>query len=142
MFDYLINFVKLQLYFKNINMQPSKVNLINSLILIVMPLWAYLTYESSDPNSSQSVTALIPMFLGIVLLFCTNGIKNENKIIAHIAVFLTLLALLGLFKPLTSAISDSRGLSIFRVSLMLITCIFSMITFVRSFIAARKKIDK
>ncbi|MFL2569571.1 MAG: hypothetical protein ACJ0QH_02565 [Flavobacteriales bacterium] len=123
-------------------MQPSKVNLINSLILIVMPLWAYLTYESSDPNSSQSVTALIPMFLGIVLLFCTNGIKNENKIIAHIAVFLTLLALLGLFKPLTSAISDSRGLSIFRVSLMLITCIFSMITFVRSFIAARKKIDK
>ena len=139
MFDYLINFVKLQLYFKNINMQPSKVNLINSLILIVMPLWAYLTYESSDPNSSQSVTALIPMFLGIVLLFCTNGIKNENKIIAHIAVFLTLLALLGLFKPLTSAISDSRGLSVFRVSLMLITCIISMIAFVRSFIAARKK---
>ena len=78
MFDYLINFVKLQLYFKKINMQPSKVNLINSLILIVMPLWAYLTYESSDPNSTQSITALIPMFLGIILLFCTNGIKNQN----------------------------------------------------------------
>ena len=120
-------------------MQPSKVNLINSLILIVMPLWAYLTYESSDPNSTQSITALIPMFLGIVLLFCTNGIKNQNKIIAHIAVFITLLALVGLFKPLTSAISDSRGLSVFRVTLMLITCIFSMISFVRSFIAARKK---
>ena len=139
MFDYLINFVKLQLYFKNINMQPSKVNLINSLILIVMPLWAYLTYESIDPNSTQSITALIPMFLGIVLLFCTNGIKNQNNIIAHIAVFITLLALVGLFKPLASAISDSRGLSVFRVSLMLITCIFSMIAFVRSFIAARKK---
>ena len=123
-------------------MQPSKVNLINSLILIVMPLWAYLTYESTDPNSTQSITALIPMFLGIVLLFCTNGIKNQNKIIAHIAVFITLLALVGLFKPLTSAISDSRGLSVFRVTLMLITCIFSMISFVRSFIAARKKIDK
>ena len=123
-------------------MQPSKVNLINSLILIVMPLWAYLTYESTDPNSTQSITALIPMFLGIVLLFCTNGIKNQNKIIAHIAVFITLLALVGLFKPLASAISDSRGLSVFRVSLMLITCIFSMIAFVRSFIAARKKIDK
>ena len=139
MSDYLINFVKLQLYFKKINMQPSKVNLINSLILIVMPLWAYLTYESSDPHSTQSITALIPMFLGIILLFCTNGIKNQNKIIAHIAVFITLLALVGLFKPLASAISDSRGLSVFRVSLMLITCIFSMIAFVRSFIAARKK---
>ena len=138
MLDYLINFVKLQLYFKNINMQPSKVNLINSFILIVMPIWAYLTYESIDPNSTQSITALIPMFLGIVLLFCTNGIKNQNKIIAHIAVFITLLALVGLFKPLASAISDSRGLSVFRISLMLITCIFSMIAFVRSFIAARK----
>ena len=123
-------------------MQPSKVNLINSFILILMPLWAYLTYESTDPNSTQSITALIPMFIGTVLLFCTNGIKNQNKIVAHIAVFLTLLALVGLFKPLTSAISDSRGLSVFRVSLMLITCIFSMIAFVRSFIAARKKIDK
>ena len=142
MFDYLINFVKLQLYFKKINMQPSKANLINSLILIVMPLWAYLSYESSNTNSTQSITALIPMFIGTVLLFCTNGIKNQNKIVAHIAVFLTLLALVGLFKPLTSAISDSRGLSVFRVSLMLITCIFSMISFVRSFIAARKKIDK
>tara|TARA_B100000524_G_scaffold139149_1_gene69749 strand:- start:697 stop:1068 length:372 start_codon:yes stop_codon:yes gene_type:complete len=123
-------------------MQPSKANLINSLILIVMPLWAYLSYESSNTNSTQSITALIPMFIGTVLLFCTNGIKNQNKIVAHIAVFLTLLALVGLFKPLTSAISDSRGLSVFRVTLMLITCIFSMISFVRSFIAARKKIDK
>ena len=123
-------------------MQPSKANLINSLILIVMPLWAYLSYESSNTNSTQSITALIPMFIWTVLLFCTNGIKNQNKIVAHIAVFLTLLALVGLFKPLTSAISDSRGLSVFRVTLMLITCIFSMISFVRSFIAARKKIDK
>lgn len=123
-------------------MQPSKANLINSLILIVMPLWAYLSYESTNTNSTQSITALIPMFIGTVLLFCTNGIKNQNKIIAHIAVFLTLLALVGLFKPLTSAISDSRGLSVFRVALMLITCIFSMISFVRSFITARKKIVK
>ena len=46
--------------------------------------------------------------------------------------------LVGLFKPLTSAISESRVLSTFRVSLMLIACIFSMITFVKSFIAARK----
>ena len=134
-------------------MQPSKANLINSLTLIVMPIWAYLTayltYESSntDPmpiweyltHSTLTITPLIPMFIGIILLFCTNGIKNQNKIIAHIAVFITLLALVGLFKPLASAISDSRGLSVFRVSLMLITCISSMIAFVRSFIAARKK---
>mgnify|MGYP001292851475 CR=1 FL=1 len=133
-------------------MQPSKANLINSLTLIVMPIWAYLTayltYESSNTDampiweyltySTLTITPLIPMFLGVILLFCTKGIKNQNKIIAHIAVMLTLLALIGLFKPLTSAISDSRVLSIFRVSIMLMTCIFSMITFIKSFIAARK----
>lgn len=120
-------------------MQPSKANLINSLILIVMPLWAYLTYENSNIDSTQSITALIPMFIGVILFFCNKGIKNQNKIIAHVAVILTLLALVGLFKPLTAAISDSRGLSIFRVSLMLMTCAFSIITFVKSFISARKK---
>ena len=120
-------------------MQPSKVNLINSLILIVMPLWAYLTYESSDPNSTQSITALIPMFLGIVLLFCTNGIKNQNKIIAHIAVLLTLLILFALLGMRLPKSLESGGIGLFRVLFMCGTSLLAMIYFVKSFIAARKK---
>ena len=103
-----------------------------------MCLWAYLTYEPVD-GKSQNLTALIPLFLGCVLLLCNKGIKNENKIIAHIAVLVTLIAILGIAsKPLIEAIEDGRNLSVFRVSLMLLTSFLAMFTFVKSFIKARQ----
>ena len=104
-----------------------------------MPLWSYLTYEGTIEKPDQSITALIPLFLGVVLLLCNGGVKRENKMIAHIAVFITLIALIGLLKPLNAAIDDGRTLSIFRVVAMLITGSLAMITFIKSFIAARKK---
>ena len=67
-------------------MKTSQANLINSLTLILMPLWSYLTYEGTVEKPDQSITALIPLFLGVILLLCNNGIKNNNKIIAHLAV--------------------------------------------------------
>ena len=120
-------------------MKTYQANLLNSATLILMCLWAYLSYEPVD-GKSQNLTALIPLFLGGVLLLCHKGIKNENKIIAHIAVVVTLIAIIGIAsKPLTAAIEDGRSLSIFRVSLMLLTSTFAMFTFVQSFIRARKK---
>jgi len=101
--------------------------------------WAYLTYDSVD-GKSQNLTALIPLVLGVILLLCNNGIKKENKTIAHIAVLVTLVAIAGVFaKPFLSAINEGRNLSIFRTSLMLLTSIIAMITFVKSFIDNRKK---
>ena len=120
-------------------MKPYQANTINSLALILMPLWAYFTFEATADKESLSLTALIPLFLGCILLLCTNGIKNENKIIAHIAVLVTFIALLGLFMPLKSAINDGRLLSIIRVAIMLITGFLAMISFVKSFIKARQK---
>ena len=68
-----------------------------------------------------------------------NGIKNENKAIAHIAVVITLIAILGnVTKPLMSAIEAGRSVGIFRVCLMIFTSTLAMITFIRSFIKARK----
>ena len=120
-------------------MKTTQANLINSLTLILMCLWAYLTYDSVD-GKSQNFTALIPFFLGIILLLCHKGLKNENKVIAHLAVFVTLIAIIGnATKPLMAAIEDGRNIGIFRVSLMLLTSIVAMITFVKSFIKARKK---
>ena len=104
-----------------------------------MPLWAYFTFEATPDKESLSLTALIPVVFGCILLLCNNGIKNENKIIAHIAVLVTFIALVGLFMPLKSAISDGRLLSIIRVAIMLITGVIAMIAFVRSFIKARQK---
>ena len=119
-------------------MKTSQANLINSLTLILMPLWSYLTYEGTVEKPDQSII-FIPLFLGVILLLCTKGIKNNNKIIAHVAVLITLIAIGGLSKPLMSAIEEGRNLGVFRVSLMVLTSIIAMITFVKSFIEARKK---
>ena len=119
-------------------MKTYQANLINGLTLIFMPRWAYLTYEGTAEKPEQSITALIPLFLGIILFLCNNGIKKENKVIAHIAVVVTLIALLGLFMPLKAAIAEDRTLSLVRVAIMLFTGMLAMITFVRSFIANRK----
>ena len=119
-------------------MKTYQANLLNALILILMPLWAYFTYEGTLVKPEQSVTAPIPLFLGFTLLLCHKGIKNENKIIAHVAVLLTLIALLGnATKPLLTAIEEGRSLGVFRVSLMILTSILAMITFIKSFIANR-----
>ena len=120
-------------------MKTHQANLINSLTLILMPLWAYLTYEGTAEKPEQSITALIPLFLGVILLLCNKGVKNNNKIIAHVAVFITLIAIGGLSKPLISAIEEGRTLGIFRVSLMVLTSVIAMTTFIKSFIQARKK---
>jgi hypothetical protein len=118
-------------------MKTYQANLINSLMLILMPLWAYVTFEASAEKAINA-TAFIPLFLGVILLLCNRGIKNENKTIAHIAVVLTLIAIVGnVSKPLLTAIQEGRVLSIFRVSVMLLTSILAMITFIKSFIANR-----
>lgn len=108
-------------------------SLINAISLIVLGSWGYF---SSD---TPSITALIPVFVGIVLLICSPGVKKENKVIAHVAVVLTLLILFGLIKPLTGALGRGDTLAILRVVVMLGTTVLAMVYFVRSFIEARRK---
>ena len=112
-------------------MEASKANLINSLSLIVFGLWGYI--------DSSSMTALIPVMFGVVLLLCNSGIKKENKLIAHLAVLATIICLLGLFMPLKGAIDRGDNLGIIRVSIMTITCATAVVSFVQSFIKARRK---
>ncbi|MAM05130.1 MAG: hypothetical protein CMD06_04125 [Flavobacteriales bacterium] len=119
-------------------MKTYQANLLNAIILIIMPLWAYFTFEGTVEKPEQSITAFIPLFLGVVLLLCNGGLKKENKVIAHIAVLVTLIALIGLTMPLKAALAEERTLSVIRVGLMLISGILAMITFVKSFISARK----
>ena len=113
-------------------MKAHIVSLVHAVALIGLGGYGYL---SSD---TPSVTALIPAVFGVLLLAMNNGVKKENKVIAHIAVLLTLLIIIGLIKPLTGAMGRGDSAAVARVATMLVLGVLAMVSFVRSFIAARK----
>mgnify|MGYP001167904836 FL=1 len=113
-------------------MKAYSISLINSVLLIAMSAWGYLSSET------PSLTALIPLFFGVALLACYPGIKSENKIIAHVAVLLTLVVLLALFMPLKGAFGRDDSMAVVRILIMIAGSGLAMVAFVRSFIAARK----
>ena len=113
-------------------MKAHTASLINAVILIGFGLWAYLGSET------PSKTALIPVVFGAIILSLYKGVKKEDKIIAHIAVLLTLLILGGLVKPLTAAMGREDGLAIARVSVMILSTLVSLVFFVKSFIDVRR----
>ena len=114
-------------------MNSTKANLLNSIILIVEGGWGYFD------GDGKSMTALIPVMFGVVLLLCNNGIKNQNKLIAHLAVLATFICLLGLFMPLNGAIERGNDLAVGRVSAMIVSSVIALIFFIKSFIEARRK---
>mgnify|MGYP001193797883 CR=1 FL=1 len=113
-------------------MKAHHISLSNALILIFFSLWGYLASDNPSP------TALIPTFAGVALVFLYAGLKNENKVQAHIAVIITLVILIGLIKPLISTIEKDELLLIIRVLTMIFSTFLSLIFFVKSFINARK----
>ena len=129
-------------------MKPYQANLINVLALILMPIWALIAFEApaDDPDKSN-LTALIPVVFAVILLFCHGGLKKENKFISHLAVIFTLITIIAIYmKPFSSALDDYNAnesieniMRILRSSVMILTGIIAMITFVKSFVKARKK---
>lgn len=113
-------------------MKAHIASLINAITLIILGIWSYF---SSD---TPSFTALIPVFVGVTLLLTYNGLKKENKAIAHVAVLLTLLLFIALFKPLSGAIARNDTAGLIRVAVMLLTTLLALIYFVKSFIDARR----
>ena len=113
-------------------MKADTASLINALTLIGMSAWAY--FASATP----SMTALIPAGFGIALLLCLPGVKAENKVIAHVAVLLTIVVLLALFMPLKRAVGRGDMMAILRVGLMMATTAVAIVFFIKSFRDARK----
>lgn len=111
-------------------MNPGNANVLNAITLIGMSIWGW--------KASGSNTALIPLIFGVILIVLTNSIREHNKVVAHIAVVITLVALVALcVKPLPAAI-ERGGMGLFRIIAMVVTGLISMIIFIQSFIAARK----
>ena len=116
-------------------MNASNANLLNSICLIGMGLWGY--FELSN-QGIDAPTAFIPVGFGAVLLACQSGVKKENKVVAHIAVLLTLLILVALCGMTLPKKIDQGGTGLLRVLSMVVTSAISMILFIKSFIDARK----
>ena len=111
-------------------MKASFYNILNSIVLISLGLWGYFDV--------QAPTALIPVGFGVILLLCTIGLIKENKIIAHVAVLLTLVILVALVGMRLPKSLNSGGVGLFRVIAMIATSVLSMVAFVLSFIKARR----
>lgn len=111
-------------------MNAGNANVLNAVTLIAMSIWGW--------KETGSNTALIPLIFGVILIVLTNSIREHNKTVAHIAVFITLIAVIALVaKPLPAAM-ERGGIGLFRIIAMVVTGIISLIIFVQSFIAARK----
>jgi Na+/citrate or Na+/malate symporter len=123
-------------------MKTEQSNLLNSLTLITVGLWGYFDvsdYDLSVITSFEHWTALIPVVFGFVLLLCHKGVKNNSKLVAHIAVVITLFIFIALVGKRLPISIEQGGAGLFRVIAMSLTSFLAMITFVKSFIANRKK---
>ena len=112
--------------------KPYQVSALNAISLIVIGGYGYLQSNTPSP------TALIPVIFGALLIAMNSGIKSENKLIAHVAVTLTLIMLFGLAMPLLGAIDRSDNYAIMRITVMITTTVGAMVSFIMSFINARK----
>ncbi|MFT5918036.1 MAG: hypothetical protein ACJAWV_002369 [Flammeovirgaceae bacterium] len=113
-------------------MKAHTASLINAFLLIALGAWGY--FGSETPSN----TALIPVMVGLILVALNKGVKAENKVIAHIAVLITLVMIFGLAMPLKGAIGRGDTMAAIRVGIMLVSTIVAMVAFVKSFIAAKK----
>jgi hypothetical protein len=112
--------------------KPFFSTIFNASVLAILGLWGFLSVPQS------SVTALIPVFGASVLFVLTPALKHENRKAAHAIVIITFILLLGLIKPLTGSIERGNVLSIVRVTVMMLTGVYALATYVKSFIDARK----
>lgn len=113
-------------------MKAHTASMINAVTLIVCGVWAYLTI------GGVSLTPLIPVGFGVALLLCYRGVKAENKVIAHISVVLTLVLLIALYMPLSSAMQSGATGPLVRSLAMVLTTILALVFFVKSFRDARR----
>jgi hypothetical protein len=114
------------------------VNLVYSITLMLVGILGFLLryIEVGD----FQFTALIPAFFGVVLISMNKGIRNQNKIIAHLAVGLTfiLLALcvVMLVRNLINHPFINRKSVIFFV--IILSSIFALYSYIIRFMSIRK----
>lgn len=110
-------------------------------ILVLLGLGSYVG------SSAQSVTALIPAFIGLPILILGFVAKDEKrrKVSMHIAIVLVLLGFIGTVPGFFKLISYMGGTEIERLaavyvqSVMAVLCFIYLIFAVKSFVDARRQ---
>ncbi len=116
-------------------MKPYIANFINSIVLLAIGAWGYISLIDTKDSSSN----LIAPAFGLILLICTPFIKKENKSITYISLLLTFfLAVTLIVKFLVIQIEQRNIQEIVRISIMIITCIITISTFIKNFIDIKK----
>jgi hypothetical protein len=110
------------------------------LIGIALALLGVVCYSISE---SKSMTALIPTWMGSVLVIC--GVialvkEGARKHVMHVGMLVGLLGFLGSAGRIPKALSSGEGLGLAGTSQLLtaILCIAYLVFGIRSFRAARK----
>jgi uncharacterized membrane protein (UPF0136 family) len=99
-------------------MKNYLVMIINALLLIIIGLYGYII--------SGSGTALIAPVIGVVLFILAFPVKNENSTVTHIAVGLTVLAMIVFF---ITGFMRSNYLILIMATVTLIALIFYIMDF-------------
>jgi hypothetical protein len=115
-------------------MKAAQANLLNAIVLIIAGLYAY--FMILTPEGTKAPTALIPAAFGVILLAMQKGVASQNKIIAHVAVLLTVL-LLGICTSRFFKIEE-WGAKKYVFLVCVISNVIALIAFVGSFMEARK----
>ena len=113
-------------------LKPYQFSAINAISLVLLGGYGYIQSETPSP------TALIPVIIGVLLLLMNGGIKSENKVVAHIAVTLTLLLLFGLTMPMLGAIERGDNFAIMRCGIMIVTSVTAMASFTCFFFSSKR----
>ena len=112
-------------------MNAATANAINSIALMAMGLWGYF--------ATGAPTAIIPVAFGAVLLPMVPRLAKHNKIIAYLAMMITLIALILIMSvPFRSALISGEPMKILRSSVMVISGALAIVMFIKSIIDARR----
>lgn len=115
-------------------MKAASANLLNAIVLIAAGLYAYFVILT--PEGTRAPTALIPAAFGLLFLVFQKGVANQNKIISHVAVVLTLLLLVICIMRFVKVEDWVAKKYVFLVCV--ISNAVALTAFISSFIEARK----
>ncbi len=113
----------------------TKISLAIGGVLVLLGLGSYFG------TGRESVTALIPAFLGLPILICGLMARDEKKrmMAAHVAILFGVLGMLaGFGRGIPQLMKGNTGIATTVTLIMAAICLVYVVACVRSFIAARR----